>query len=120
MAAAEARGADFPVGMKVLVVDDDPTCLVVLKRMLLECRYDGEQLPRSSPPPLGSLLWRASRCLLGGRRLIASLFLSVMRIVIYVCFYFVPATVFICLYFVVREGAALCDSHAPPVNSREI
>jgi hypothetical protein len=55
MAAAEARGADFPVGMKVLVVDDDPTCLVVLKRMLLECRYDGEQLPRSSPPPLGSV-----------------------------------------------------------------
>jgi len=38
MAAAEARGADFPVGLKVLVVDDDPTCLVVLKRMLLECR----------------------------------------------------------------------------------
>ena len=59
MAAAEARGGEFPVGMKVLVVDDDPTCLVVLKRMLLECRYDGEQLPRSSPS-LVRLLWCAS------------------------------------------------------------
>jgi two-component response regulator ARR-B family len=59
MAAAEARGGEFPVGMKVLVVDDDPTCLVVLKRMLLECRYDGEQLPRSSPT-LVRLLCRAS------------------------------------------------------------
>jgi len=55
MAAAEARGGEFPVGMKVLVVDDDPTCLLVLKRMLLDCRYDGGQLPRSSPSPLGSV-----------------------------------------------------------------
>jgi CheY-like chemotaxis protein len=31
------------VGMKVLVVDDDPTSLLVLKRMLDECRYDGKQ-----------------------------------------------------------------------------
>lgn len=57
MAAAEARGGEFPVGMKVLVVDDDPTCLLVLKRMLLDCRYDGEQLPLSSLSP--RLLWRA-------------------------------------------------------------
>jgi hypothetical protein len=70
-AAAEARGPDFPVGMKVLVVDDDPTCLVVLKRMLLECRYDGELTPRN---PLSSLLasarflWRASLC--SGREMI--------------------------------------------------
>lgn len=40
----DGGGVEFPVGMKVLVVDDDPTCLAVLKRMLLECRYDGEQL----------------------------------------------------------------------------
>ncbi|KAL5210029.1 hypothetical protein ABZP36_005652 [Zizania latifolia] len=40
MAPAEEAGGEFPVGMKVLVVDDDPTCLAVLKRMLLECRYD--------------------------------------------------------------------------------
>uniref|UniRef100_A0A0E0KAR1 Two-component response regulator n=1 Tax=Oryza punctata TaxID=4537 RepID=A0A0E0KAR1_ORYPU len=36
----DGGGVEFPVGMKVLVVDDDPTCLAVLKRMLLECRYD--------------------------------------------------------------------------------
>jgi len=60
---AEARGGDFPVGMKVLVVDDDPTCLVVLKRMLLECRYDGELTPRpfSFSPRLG-FIWRALFC----------------------------------------------------------
>ncbi|KAG8074107.1 hypothetical protein GUJ93_ZPchr0006g43114 [Zizania palustris] len=40
MAPAEEVCGEFPVGMKVLVVDDDPTCLAVLKRMLLECRYD--------------------------------------------------------------------------------
>jgi hypothetical protein len=43
MAAEARRGGDFPVGMKVLVVDDDPTSLLVLKRMLDECRYDGKQ-----------------------------------------------------------------------------
>ncbi|RRT52254.1 hypothetical protein B296_00049485 [Ensete ventricosum] len=30
----------FPVGMKVLLVDDDLTCLAVVKRMLLHCQYD--------------------------------------------------------------------------------
>jgi hypothetical protein len=41
----EAGGGDqFPVGMKVLVVDDDPTCLAVLNRMLVQCRYDGERI----------------------------------------------------------------------------
>ncbi|KAG6529190.1 two-component response regulator ORR21-like [Zingiber officinale] len=30
----------FPVGMKVLLVDDDLTCLAVVKRMLLNCQYD--------------------------------------------------------------------------------
>lgn len=71
MAAAEARGGEFPVGMKVLVVDDDPTCLLVLKRMLLDCRYDGEQLPRSSSSPLFGC-FGVPRRLLGARRLIAS------------------------------------------------
>ncbi|KAL6649519.1 hypothetical protein ACP70R_013743 [Stipagrostis hirtigluma subsp. patula] len=46
--AAEGRGPDFPVGMKVLVVDDDPTCLAVLKRMLLECRYDVTTCPQAT------------------------------------------------------------------------
>jgi len=41
----EAGGGDqFPVGMKVLVVDDDPTCLAVLNRMLIQCRYDGKRI----------------------------------------------------------------------------
>nr|CAD1837390.1 unnamed protein product [Ananas comosus var. bracteatus] len=41
MAEAEEIGSnEFPVGLKVLVVDDDVTCLTVLKRMLLQCRYD--------------------------------------------------------------------------------
>ncbi|XP_038986086.1 two-component response regulator ORR21-like isoform X2 [Phoenix dactylifera] len=31
---------DFPVGMRVLVVDDDTICLRILERMLLECRYN--------------------------------------------------------------------------------
>lgn len=48
MAAAEARGGEFPVGMKVLVVDDDPTCLLVLKRMLLDCRYDVTTCPQAT------------------------------------------------------------------------
>ncbi|RWW66128.1 hypothetical protein BHE74_00026526 [Ensete ventricosum] len=34
----------FPVGMKVLLVDDDLTCLAVVKRMLLHCQYDGLKL----------------------------------------------------------------------------
>jgi CheY-like chemotaxis protein len=45
----EARGGDFPVGMKVLVVDDDPTCLLVLKKMLDECKYDGKETAPSFP-----------------------------------------------------------------------
>ncbi|RZR83288.1 hypothetical protein BHM03_00009876 [Ensete ventricosum] len=35
----------FPVGMKVLLVDDDLTCLAVVKRMLLHCQYD-EAVPK--------------------------------------------------------------------------
>ncbi|XP_029119216.1 two-component response regulator ORR21 isoform X2 [Elaeis guineensis] len=31
---------DFPMGLRVLVVDDDTTCLKVLERMLLECHYN--------------------------------------------------------------------------------
>lgn len=34
----------FPAGLRVLVVDDDVTCLRVLKAMLLQCRYEGNQL----------------------------------------------------------------------------
>lgn len=31
----------FPVGMRVLAVDDDPTCLKVLEAMLRQCKYHG-------------------------------------------------------------------------------
>lgn len=45
----EAGGGDqFPVGMKVLVVDDDPTCLAVLNRMLVQCRYDATTCSRAT------------------------------------------------------------------------
>ncbi|KAL2655279.1 hypothetical protein AAZV13_04G057700 [Glycine max] len=32
-------GDEFPVGMRVLAVDDDPTCLLVLKTLLQRCQY---------------------------------------------------------------------------------
>ncbi|KAF8389191.1 hypothetical protein HHK36_025884 [Tetracentron sinense] len=31
----------FPVGMRVLAVDDDPTCLRVLETLLRRCQYHG-------------------------------------------------------------------------------
>lgn len=30
----------FPVGLRVLVVDDDPTCLMILEKMLQNCNYE--------------------------------------------------------------------------------
>ncbi|CAK9237890.1 unnamed protein product, partial [Sphagnum troendelagicum] len=30
---------DFPAGLRILVVDDDPTCLAILKKMLQQCSY---------------------------------------------------------------------------------
>ncbi|GMP76437.1 hypothetical protein CsSME_00033111 [Camellia sinensis var. sinensis] len=30
----------FPAGLRVLVVDDDPTCLMILEKMLLNCLYE--------------------------------------------------------------------------------
>ena len=34
----------FPAGLRVLVVDDDMTCLMILERMLKNCDYIGEPL----------------------------------------------------------------------------
>ncbi|KAG1358946.1 two-component response regulator ORR24 [Cocos nucifera] len=37
----EAEATDkFPAGMRVLAVDDDPTCLKLLENLLLRCHYD--------------------------------------------------------------------------------
>jgi two-component response regulator ARR-B family len=32
----------FPSGLRVLVVDDDPTCLMVVSAMLKKCNYEGQ------------------------------------------------------------------------------
>jgi len=32
---------EFPAGLRVLVVDDDPICLMILERMLHQCSYQG-------------------------------------------------------------------------------
>lgn len=31
----------FPAGLRVLVVDDDSTCLMILEKMLRHCKYEG-------------------------------------------------------------------------------
>lgn len=35
------KNEKFPIGMRVLAVDDDRTCLVILKKLLLKCQYHG-------------------------------------------------------------------------------
>lgn len=39
MAREDARGDQFPIGMRVLAVDDDPICLRILETLLLRCQY---------------------------------------------------------------------------------
>lgn len=39
MGREEGPGEKFPVGMRVLAVDDDPICLKVLETLLLRCQY---------------------------------------------------------------------------------
>jgi len=34
----------FPIGMRVLAVDDDSTCLMVLETLLRRCQYHGNLL----------------------------------------------------------------------------
>jgi hypothetical protein len=31
----------FPIGMRVLAIDDDRTCLKILEKLLLKCQYHG-------------------------------------------------------------------------------
>ena len=39
----------FPIGMRVLAVDDDPTCLMLLDTLLRRCQYHGLILCLSFP-----------------------------------------------------------------------
>jgi two-component response regulator (ARR-B family) len=41
MMSEEARYDKFPVGMRVLAVDDDPICLKLLDTLLRKCQYQG-------------------------------------------------------------------------------
>lgn len=43
---------EFPVGMKVLVVDDDPVCLTILEHLLRKCSYRGSSFLFSFFTPL--------------------------------------------------------------------
>ena len=40
-----ARAEAFPAGLRVLVVDDDPTWLKILEKMLRKCSYEGSFVP---------------------------------------------------------------------------
>jgi CheY-like chemotaxis protein len=42
MVMGRERVDQFPVGMRVLAVDDDPVCLKVLETLLRRCHYHGE------------------------------------------------------------------------------
>lgn len=39
--SSDAVPDQFPAGLRVLVVDDDPTCLRILEKMLKNCLYEG-------------------------------------------------------------------------------
>ncbi|GMJ05440.1 response regulator 1 [Hibiscus trionum] len=38
--SADSVPDQFPAGLRVLVVDDDPTCLIILEKMLRTCSYE--------------------------------------------------------------------------------
>lgn len=35
---------EFPAGLRVLVVDDDPICLKIIEKMLTTCKYKGKDV----------------------------------------------------------------------------
>ncbi|KAL8128644.1 hypothetical protein V2J09_017799 [Rumex salicifolius] len=43
----DAAAIQFPAGLRVLVVDDDPTCLKILERMLRTCQYEVTKCDRA-------------------------------------------------------------------------
>lgn len=45
----------FPIGLRVLVVDDDPLCLKIVEKMLKRCQYEGACLARHMRPVIGNL-----------------------------------------------------------------
>lgn len=45
----------FPIGLRVLVVDDDPLCLKIVEKMLKRCQYEGACLARHTRPVIGNL-----------------------------------------------------------------
>lgn len=40
---AAKLASSFPAGLRVLLVDDDPVCLMVIGQMLRACQYEGER-----------------------------------------------------------------------------
>ena len=42
-----AKRGNFPEGLRVVVVDDDPLCLRVVERMLIRCSYIGAYARRA-------------------------------------------------------------------------
>ncbi|KAL8171301.1 hypothetical protein V2J09_023105 [Rumex salicifolius] len=45
--SGDAASDQFPAGLRVLVVDDDPTCLKILERMLHSCQYEVTKCDRA-------------------------------------------------------------------------
>lgn len=45
---SSSRAEAFPAGLRVLVVDDDPTWLKILEKMLRKCSYEGTSIASSS------------------------------------------------------------------------
>lgn len=45
-AAGGGMPTEFPAGLRVLLVDDDATCLKIIEMMLRKCHYDGTICPR--------------------------------------------------------------------------
>ena len=41
---AKTDWESYPVGLRVLAVDDDPLCLKVVEQMLRRCNYEGAEL----------------------------------------------------------------------------
>jgi len=44
---SQGGAPSFPSGLRLLVVDDDPTCLMIVAGMLRKCNYEGAQVSRA-------------------------------------------------------------------------